>query len=152
MLFLCSPNNPTGDSLPLAAIEDAYAAVAETDRGIVVVDEAYAEFASVPSAVGLLPGRPRLLVTRTMSKAFAFAGARVGYLAADPAVIEALLLVRLPYHLSALTQAAAQVAVEFAARLTEQIHLLCRTRDEFVARGRRAGLAAVRPRMRTSCS
>jgi len=132
VLFLCSPNNPTGDSLPLTAIEDAYAAVTETDRGMVVVDEAYAEFASVPSAVGLLAGRPRLIVTRTMSKAFAFAGARVGYLAADPAVIEALLLVRLPYHLSAITQAAAQVAVEFAPRLTEQIRLLSRTRDEFV--------------------
>lgn len=133
VLFLCSPNNPTGDCLPLAAIAEAYAAIAETDRGIVVVDEAYAEFAGAPSAVTLLEGRPRLLVTRTMSKAFAFAGARVGYLAADPAVIDALLLVRLPYHLSALTQAAAEVAIEFSPRLAEQIRLLCRTRDDFVS-------------------
>ncbi|HQR81209.1 MAG TPA: histidinol-phosphate transaminase [Actinomycetota bacterium] len=133
VLFLCSPNNPTGDALPLAAIAAAYDAVAETDRGIVVVDEAYAEFSGVPSAVGLLAGRPRLVVTRTMSKAFAFAGARVGYLAADPALVEALLLVRLPYHLSSLTQSAAEVAIEFADRLTEQIALLRRTREQFVA-------------------
>lgn len=133
VLFLCSPNNPTGDSLPLSALEAAYNAVAETGRGIVVVDEAYAEFASVPSAVSLIAGRPRLIVTRTMSKAFAFAGARVGYLVADPAVIDALQLVRLPYHLSALTQSAAQVAVSYATRLTEQIRRLCDTREQFVA-------------------
>ena len=133
VLFLCSPNNPTGDSLPLAAIEAAYDAVTQTDRGIVVVDEAYAEFASVDSAITLLAGRPRLIVTRTMSKAFAFAGARVGYLAADPGVIDALLLVRLPYHLSALTQSAAEVAISYAPRLTDQIRQLCATRDEFVA-------------------
>jgi histidinol-phosphate aminotransferase len=133
VLFLCSPNNPTGESLPPEVIEQAYSAVVETDTGIVVVDEAYAEFASVDSAVGLLEGRPRLIVTRTMSKAFAFAGARVGYLAADPAVVEALLLVRLPYHLSSLTQSAAVVAIEHAPRLTEQIQHLCRTRDAFVA-------------------
>lgn len=133
VLFLCSPNNPTGDSLPLSALEAAYNAVAETGRGMVVVDEAYAEFASVPSAVSLIAGRPRLIVTRTMSKAFAFAGARVGYLVADPAVIDALQLVRLPYHLSALTQSAAQVAVSYATRLTEQIRRLCDTREQFVA-------------------
>ena len=104
-----------------------------------MVDEAYGEFASVPSAVHLLPGRPRLVVTRTMSKAFAFAGARVGYLAADPAVIEALLLVRLPYHLSTLTQQAAIVAVEFAARLTAQVQQLCQTRDAFIAQARARG-------------
>jgi histidinol-phosphate aminotransferase len=132
VLFLCSPNNPTGDSLTLDVIDAAYRAVVETDSGIVVVDEAYAEFAGVDSAVGMLEGRPRLLVTRTMSKAFAFAGARVGYLAADPGVVEALLLVRLPYHLSTLTQAAARVAVEHSPRLEEQIRHLCRTRDEFV--------------------
>ena len=110
--FLCSPNNPTGTALDLDVIEAAYDAA----PGIVVVDEAYAEFSHRPSAIGLLPGRERLVVTRTMSKAFAFAGARVGYLAADPAVVDALQLVRLPYHLSALTQAAARAAL---ARSTE---------------------------------
>ena len=99
------PNNPTGTAVPLDAIE----ASTPPRPGIVVVDEAYAEFAAdgTPSALTLLPGRPRLVVSRTMSKAFAFAGARLGYLAADPAVVDALRLVRLPYHLSALTQAVA---------------------------------------------
>ena len=109
LVFFCKPNNPTGTDVDLGVISAAYDA---TD-GIVVVDEAYQEFHPEPhhSALTLLPGRPRLLVSRTMSKAFAFAGARVGYLAADPAVIDALRLVRLPYHLSALTQAAARAAL-----------------------------------------
>ena len=85
---------------------------------MVFVDEAYAEFTpdDIPSALTLLPGRERLIVSRTMSKAFAFAGVRVGYLAADPAVTDALRLVRLPYHLSALTQAAALAALRQRAR------------------------------------
>lgn len=105
LVLLCAPNNPTGTPLSI----DTIRAVADAARGIVVVDEAYFEFAEpgTPSAITLLEGRPRLVVSRTMSKAFAFAGARVGYLAADPAAIDALRLVRLPYHLSALTQAAA---------------------------------------------
>ncbi|TFC97785.1 MULTISPECIES: histidinol-phosphate transaminase [Cryobacterium] len=109
LVFLCSPNNPTGTPLSL----DTIAAVYDATDGIVVVDEAYYEFGPTdsPSALSLLPGRERLLVSRTMSKAFAFAGARVGYLAADPAVTDALRLVRLPYHLSALTQAAAVAAL-----------------------------------------
>ena len=88
---------------------------------MVIVDEAYAEFArpGTPSALTLLPRYPRLVVTRTMSKAFAFAGARVGYLAADPAVVEAVQLVRLPYHLSALTQAAARAALATRAGAAE---------------------------------
>ena len=109
MVFFCTPNNPTGNAVAL----DTIAAVYDATDGIVVVDEAYQEFHPNPeqSALTLLPGRPRLLVSRTMSKAFAFAGARVGYLAADPAVIDALRLVRLPYHLSAITQAAARAAL-----------------------------------------
>ena len=94
VVFITSPNNPTGTSVPL----DLIAAVYDAAPGMVVVDEAYAEFRrdGTPSALTLLPGRPRLVVTRTMSKAFAAAGTRLGYLAADPAVIDALLLVRLP--------------------------------------------------------
>ncbi|MFD0890131.1 histidinol-phosphate transaminase, partial [Streptosporangium algeriense] len=103
VVFLTSPNNPTGTALDPEVI----ARVVEAAPGMVVVDEAYFEFArtGTPSALTLLPGNPRLIVTRTMSKAFAMAGTRLGYLAAHPAVIEALLLVRLPYHLSSLTQA-----------------------------------------------
>ena len=109
LVFFCAPNNPTGTGVALETIEAAYDA---TD-GIVLVDEAYIEFApdEYPPAVSLLEGRPRLLISRTMSKAFAFAGARVGYLIADPAAIDALRLVRLPYHLSSLTQAAATAAL-----------------------------------------
>ena len=109
VVLLCSPNNPTGTPLGLDVVEAVYDAA----PGIVIVDEAYHEFApkDAQSALSLLEGRPRLAVSRTMSKAFAFAGARVGYLAADPAFIDALRLVRLPYHLSALTQAAATAAL-----------------------------------------
>lgn len=112
--ILCGPNNPTGTPLDLDTITAAYDAF----DGILVVDEAYHEFdAERESAVTLLQGRPRLLVSRTMSKAFAFAGVRLGYLAADPAVVDALKLVRLPYHLSALTQAAAIAAVRHASEM-----------------------------------
>lgn len=107
IVLLCSPNNPTGTPLSLSVIEAVY----EATEGIVVVDEAYAEFSAEESATSLLTGRPRLLISRTMSKAFAFAGARVGYLAADPGAIDALRLVRLPYHLSSFTQAAARAAL-----------------------------------------
>jgi histidinol-phosphate aminotransferase len=127
IVFLCSPNNPTGTAVSLATIEAAY----EATDGIVVVDEAYAEFApdDVPSAITLLEGRPRLLVSRTMSKAFAFAGARVGYLAADPAVTDALRLVRLPYHLSALTQAAAVAALRHTSEMLAMVDDIRGQRD-----------------------
>ncbi|KZE92640.1 Histidinol-phosphate aminotransferase [Agromyces sp. NDB4Y10] len=127
IVLLCSPNNPTGTPLTLETIE----AVADAARGVVVVDEAYQEFADPgsPSALTLLPGRPRLLVSRTMSKAFAFAGARVGYLAADPAVIDALRLVRLPYHLSALTQAAALGALAHADEMLAMVDEIRAQRD-----------------------
>ena len=109
---VCAPNNPTGTPVGLDVVRAAYDA---TD-GILVVDEAYGEFMppDAPSALTLLPGRPRLAVSRTMSKAFAFAGARLGYLAADSALTEALRLVRLPYHLSSITQAAALGALAHA--------------------------------------
>ena len=108
ILFITSPNNPTGGSIALAGIR---ALVMATD-GIVVIDEAYAEFSDQPSAITLIDEFPtQVVVSRTMSKAFAFAGGRLGYLAAAPAVVDALFLVRLPYHLSVLTQAAALAAL-----------------------------------------
>jgi histidinol-phosphate aminotransferase len=130
IVFLTSPNNPTGTSLPLAAIE----AILSVAPGMVVVDEAYGEFrrAGTPSALELLPGNPRLIVTRTMSKAFALAGARLGYLAADPAVLDALLLVRLPYHLSAVTQAVARTAIAYGEELLGYVEALRTERDEIV--------------------
>lgn len=131
VVFLCAPNNPTGTPLPLEVIDAVYGAT----RGIVIVDEAYVEFAphDAPSAVTLLPDRPRLVVSRTMSKAFAFAGARVGYLAADPAVIDALRLVRLPYHLSALTQAAATAALQHAPTMLRMVDEIVAQRDRISA-------------------
>ncbi|WP_431804143.1 histidinol-phosphate transaminase [Microbacterium sp. bgisy203] len=129
--FLCAPNNPTGTPLGVDVIEAVYDA---TD-GIVIVDEAYQEFAprDSRSALTLLPGRERLVVSRTMSKAFAFAGARVGYLAADPALIDALRLVRLPYHLSALTQAAATAALRHAPEMLAMVDEIVGQRDRISA-------------------
>ena len=139
VVFLTSPNNPTGTALPLETI----AAVVDAAPGMVVVDEAYAEFrrAGTPSALTLLPGRPRLIVTRTMSKAFAMAGTRLGYLAADPAVVDALLLVRLPYHLSTVTQAVARTAVAHGAELLGTVDRLRRERDATVEWLRGQGFA-----------
>jgi histidinol-phosphate aminotransferase len=131
VVFLCSPNNPTGTPLRLDVVEAVY----EATSGIVIVDEAYFEFAprDERSALTLLPGRERLVVSRTMSKAFAFAGARVGYLAADPALIDALRLVRLPYHLSALTQAAASAALRHAPIMLRMVDEIVAQRDRISA-------------------
>ncbi|WP_322762582.1 histidinol-phosphate transaminase [Frankia sp. Cr2] len=134
LVFLTSPNNPTGTALPTDVVTAACDAVGETGTGMVVVDEAYAEFrrAGVPSALTLLPAAPRLVVTRTMSKAFALAGARVGYLAAQPAVIDALQLVRLPYHLSTFTQAVARTALAHADELLGTVEAVKAQRDRIV--------------------
>jgi histidinol-phosphate aminotransferase len=141
VVFLTSPNNPTGTALPLATV----GAVLAEAPGMVVVDEAYAEFAraGVPSALTLLPGHPRLVVTRTMSKAFAMAGLRLGYLAADAAVVDAVQLVRLPYHLSALTQAVARVALAHAPELLASVAAIKAERDRIVAALPAHGLTAV---------
>ncbi|MGY3128493.1 histidinol-phosphate aminotransferase [Agrococcus sp. UYP33] len=130
IVFLCSPNNPTGTAIGLDVVE----AAAEAARGIVLVDEAYAEFAHDRSqtALSLLDRYPRLLVSRTMSKAFAFAGIRVGYLAAHPAVVDALRLVRLPYHLSAITQAAAVAALRHSDEMLSRVDELRTQRDRIV--------------------
>ncbi len=125
IVLLCSPNNPTGTPLSLSVIEAAY----EATDGVVVVDEAYAEFSAGESATSLLKGRPRLLISRTMSKAFAFAGARLGYLAADTGAIDALRLVRLPYHLSAFTQAAANAALRHADLMLKTVDDIRYQRD-----------------------
>jgi histidinol-phosphate aminotransferase len=139
IVFLCSPNNPTGTALDPAVVEAVLAAA----TGMVVVDEAYAEFSHSPTLLPSLSGHPRLVVTRTMSKAFAFAGARVGYLATDPAVVDGLRLVRLPYHLSALTQAAALAALRHADATLGQVAQLRCDRDRLVEQLRGMGLDVV---------
>ena len=133
IVILCSPNNPTGTGLGLDVIEAVYDAVAAYN-GIVVVDEAYAEFAQdrTQNALILLPGRPNLVVSRTMSKAFALAGARLGYFAADPAVADAVRLVRLPYHLSAVTQATAIAALRHRTQLLANVDDIRAQRDRIV--------------------
>jgi histidinol-phosphate aminotransferase len=132
VVLLPSPNNPTGTALPHEVIG---ALCDELDQGVLVVDEAYAEFrrAGTPSALELLPAYPNLVVTRTMSKAFALAGARVGYLAAAPEVCDALRVVRLPYHLSAVTQAVARAALGHAHDLLGAVDRLREERDDTVA-------------------
>jgi histidinol-phosphate aminotransferase len=138
LVLLCSPNNPTGTALDPAVVT----AVLDAAPGMVVVDEAYAEFArpGTPTALAVLPGHPRLVVTRTMSKAFGFAGGRLGYLAADPAVVDAVQLVRLPYHLSALTQAAARAALAHRDALLATVAAIKRQRDRIVTTLRGQGL------------
>lgn len=141
IVFLCSPNNPTGTGLGLDVVEAVYEAGAEFQT-IVIVDEAYHEFAhdGTPSALTLLPGRERLIVSRTMSKAFALAGARLGYMAAAPEVTDALRLVRLPYHLSAITQATALAALEHREALMADVEDIKRQRDRIVTELTRMGL------------
>lgn len=141
VVFVTSPNNPTGTAVSLEVIEAVYAQA----PGIVIVDEAYAEFArpGTPSALVLLPGRERLVVTRTMSKAFGMAGLRLGYLAADAAVVDALQLVRLPYHLSTLTQVVARVALSYREQLLATVQAVCDQRDRIVAAVPEFGLSAV---------
>lgn len=140
ILLITSPNNPTGTAIDVGTLAD----ICRIAPGVVVVDEAYAEFRRPGSgtAMSLLAEFPRLLVTRTMSKAFALAGARVGYVAAgDPAAVDALRVVRLPYHLSTTSQVVAGVALGFADELQAQVALLRDERDTLVAWLRAEGYA-----------
>nr|WP_300045287.1 histidinol-phosphate transaminase [uncultured Nocardioides sp.] len=143
VVLLPSPNNPTGTALsPEAVTMLCEAAASYEPGGIVVVDEAYGEFrrAGTPSALELLPRHRNLVVTRTMSKAFALAGARLGYLAADPSICDAIRVVRLPYHLSAVTQATALAALRHAPELLGKVDELRAERDATVAWLREQGL------------
>ncbi len=131
VVLLPSPNNPTGTALPPEAVSMLCEAAGD---GIVVVDEAYGEFRreGTPSALELLPHHRNLVVSRTMSKAFALAGARLGYLAAAPEICDAIRVVRLPYHLSAVTQAVALAALRHAPELLGRVDDLRSERDETV--------------------
>lgn len=131
--LLTSPNNPTGTALPQDTARAVLDAAAE-HGGLVVVDEAYAEFRrpGTPTALELLDEYPNLVVTRTMSKAFAYAGARVGYLVASEPIVDAVRIVRLPYHLSTVTQAVASAALSHADELLAQVEALRIERDATV--------------------
>ncbi|GAA1742196.1 histidinol-phosphate aminotransferase [Dietzia kunjamensis subsp. schimae] len=130
VVFVTTPNNPTGHVVDL----DELRRLLDMAPGIVVVDEAYAEFSPSPSACTLLADYPtKLVVSRTMSKAFAFAGGRLGYFAADPSFVEAVLLVRLPYHLSMIAQAAARAALRHADETLASVALLAEERKRVTA-------------------
>lgn len=140
VVFVASPNNPSGQSVSLPALRRLLDAV----PGILIVDEAYGEFSSQPSAVALVSEYPtKLIVSRTMSKAFAFAGGRLGYLIATPAVIDAMLLVRLPYHLSSVTQAAARAALRHADDTLGSVAALIAERERVSTRLTRLGFRVV---------
>jgi histidinol-phosphate aminotransferase len=139
LTFITTPNNPTGSVVQVAEIIELAKATASVG-GLLVVDEAYAEFSKEVSAATLIAEYPNVIVIRTMSKAFAFAGARVGYLIADQAVIQALQLVRLPYHLSAITQAVAEVALSFADELLAGVDTLIAQREIVQAELTKLGL------------
>ena len=142
LTFITTPNNPTGGAVTLAEIQKLADAAKEVG-GLLVVDEAYAEFSQEVSAVTLIANNPHVIVIRTMSKAFAFAGARLGYLVSDVAVKDAMMIVRLPYHLSALTQAAAQVAIDHRAELLGGVSTLIKARGEVVQALHDMGLTTI---------
>ncbi len=142
LTFITTPNNPTGGSVSISQIKLLADAVAQVG-GLLIVDEAYAEFSSEQSAVTLIANNPHVVVIRTMSKAFAFAGARLGYLVSDSSVKDAMMLVRLPYHLSALTQAAASVAIDFKDELLGYVSELIQARESLTAQLHALGLATV---------
>ena len=139
LTFITTPNNPTGSSVTISEIEE----LAKVVPGLLVVDEAYAEFSNEKSATTLIKQYPNVVVIRTMSKAFSFAGVRLGYLVADPAVINALFLVRLPYHLSAITQAAAEVALEYRDQLLGNVATLVAHREWVKSELEKLGLTVV---------
>jgi histidinol-phosphate aminotransferase len=142
LFFVTTPNNPTGRSLGIGEIEEIATLVAEVN-GLLVVDEAYGEFSRQESAATLIHRHPHVVVVRTMSKAFAFAGARIGYAIAHEEVIKALQLVRLPYHLSAITQAAGIAAIEHADRLLREVDRLKSARDHVASKLMELGLEVV---------
>jgi histidinol-phosphate aminotransferase len=142
LTFITSPNNPTGSAVTITEIAELAKATSRVN-GLLVVDEAYAEFSQQTSAITLIEEFPNVLVSRTMSKAFAFAGARLGYLAANKVVIDAIELVRLPYHLSSLTQAAAEVALDFEDELLAEVANLAKDRDRLTKALEELGLKVI---------
>ncbi len=142
LTFITTPNNPTGGAVTIDEVQKL-ADACKSVGGLLVVDEAYAEFSQEKSAVTLIANNPHVIVIRTMSKAFAFAGARVGYLVSDVAVKDAMIIVRLPYHLSALTQAAAQVAIDHRAELLGGVATIIAARESVVKALQEMGLTTI---------
>ncbi|MFI2639635.1 histidinol-phosphate transaminase [Streptomyces sp. NPDC018610] len=143
VVFITTPNNPTGSAVPPETVLALYEAAQAAGPSMVILDEAYIEFSHGASLLPLLEGRPHLVISRTMSKAFGAAGLRLGYLAAHPAVVDAVQLVRLPYHLSAVTQATALAALEHTDTLLKYVERLKAERDRLVAGLRATGYDVV---------
>ena len=143
VVFVTTPNNPTGNAVPPETVLALYEAAQAAKPSMVIVDEAYVEFSHGDSLLPLLEGRPNLVVSRTMSKAFGAAGLRLGYLAAHPAVVDAVQLVRLPYHLSAVTQATALAALEHTDTLLGYVEQLKSERDRLVGELKAIGCEVV---------
>ena len=142
LVFVTTPNNPTGSSISNDELLELAKASAKIGA-LLVVDEAYEEFSNQPSSVNLISQNANVIVVRTMSKAFALAGARVGYMIADPKVIEAALLIRLPYHLSSQTQALALVALDNQGLLKKEVELLRTERDRVSAELEKLGFQVI---------
>ncbi|MEV8542333.1 histidinol-phosphate transaminase [Streptomyces sp. NPDC051572] len=143
VVFITTPNNPTGNAVPPETVLALYDAAQAAKPSMVIVDEAYIEFSHGESLLPLLEDRPNLVVSRTMSKAFGAAGLRLGYLAAHPAVVDAVQLVRLPYHLSAVTQATALAALEHTDTLLGYVEQLKSERDRLVGELKALGCEVV---------
>ncbi|MFT3792754.1 MAG: histidinol-phosphate transaminase [Rudaea sp.] len=147
LVFVCTPNNPTGALVPLATIERL--AVALRDRALVVVDEAYLEFAGdAPSATTLLGKYENVAVLRTLSKAYALAGARIGTLIAHADVVALLRRIQAPYPVPALCAEAALAALspQGIAQTRERIAILMAERERLSrALPAAAGVLAVHP-------
>jgi histidinol-phosphate aminotransferase len=126
IVMLCSPNNPSGNCEP----HDTVRALLEEAPGLVVVDEAYIEFADPSDSMrSLLDDHPNLVLVRTFSKAWRLAGLRIGYMLSDPELVREIARVRLPYHLSSLTQAVGEAAVGFAEHMMESAEAVAKERD-----------------------
>ncbi|MCP3137721.1 pyridoxal phosphate-dependent aminotransferase [Pyxidicoccus xibeiensis] len=139
VLYLCAPNNPTGTALSRAAVER----IVEKAPGIVILDEAYADFASGPGFLDLARTRPNVLVTRTFSKAFGMAGMRVGWAVGAPALVAEVEKARGPYMLTALAEAMASAVLTedtgwVKARAAEAVANRERLRGELEALGLKA--------------
>ncbi|HEY7874365.1 MAG TPA: histidinol-phosphate transaminase [Actinomycetota bacterium] len=129
VVIVCSPNNPTGNCEPLEAVR----ALLEHAPGIVLVDEAYGEFADPGTSVmPLLASEPRLVVMKTFSKAWRLAGVRIGYMMAAPEIVAAMARVRLPYHLSAITQIIGRAALRHSSETLALVSAIARERDRIV--------------------
>jgi histidinol-phosphate aminotransferase len=132
--IICSPNNPTGCVIN----DDDLVRLLKAARGLIVVDEAYHDFAD-HTAVPLLGDHENLIVLRTFSKAMAMAALRVGYLLAAPQLVQEIAKALLPYNLNAFSQTAAEVSIElFEGKLKPLVQAICAERDRLYA-----GLASI---------